>query len=215
VQTAFYRALEQANRAIGSAADPTAAAHAVADQFATAAKARETWACQQGCAHCCRFPVGVTVTEALRLGEALRLAPVAERQRLLRTIEAEARESAAVSWLELAGRPCPLLHRGACSLYAARPVPCRSLGSADATACERAADGDAVPVPLSDDSFAAGLAVGQALDARTGAHGHRELRAALYAVLTAADDARTVAFIAARPAGGDAQAAAAPRCGPG
>ena len=83
MQTAFYRALEQANRAIGSAADPTAAAHAVADQFATAAKARETWACQQGCAHCCRFPVGVTVTEALRLGEALRLAPVAERQRLL------------------------------------------------------------------------------------------------------------------------------------
>lgn len=196
MQSDFYRALERANATLASAADPTAAAHAQIDAAAARSQAQLPWACGVGCASCCRFPVGVTIREAARLAEALRAH--ARSAELERTLVHEAESVRALPWAALAGRPCPLLEAGACSVYDARPLPCRALGSRDRTACERSASGEAVPVPTADDAFAAGLAVGQALDAATGSLGHRELRSALAAVLTAAPADVQRAFLDSR-----------------
>jgi hypothetical protein len=46
--------------------------------------------------------------------------------------------------------PCPLLNDHACSVYAARPIVCRSAVSADALACRRSyleLSGESIPVP--------------------------------------------------------------------
>lgn len=190
--------------------------HELADQLSKAADAIAPFACRSGCAHCCSFPVGVTFEEALRLRDAVNTAPRAERDRLRATIAREALATESSTWSELAGRACPLLQGGTCSLYHARPLPCRALGSTDAEACARAADGEAVPVPFSEEAFAAGLALGQVLDAHTGNHGHRELRTALALVLATDDENGAVAaFARARDAGGDASGGSASRCGTG
>ncbi len=73
-------------------------------------------ACREGCDECCRhitlFPV-----EAVALASALRVLPLAEVLRI--------REMAASV---VDGAPCPLIEKGRCLLYTARPVICRTHG---------------------------------------------------------------------------------------
>ena len=73
-------------------------------------------ACRKGCSDCCRhlslFPV-----EGAALAEAVETLPAAEADR----IRCRARESAPDG-------PCPLLEDGACLLYGARPLICRTHG---------------------------------------------------------------------------------------
>lgn len=212
-QSHFYRALERAQRHLAAApdagpagADPLARArrlHALMDRIAeegaeesaAGRAAAGGFACRAGCSHCCRHPVGVTFGEALALREALAALPRAGREALSEHVSAAAAATAAVPWADLAGLACPLLQDGRCSLYAARPLPCRALLSADAEAC--AAPERHGGVPFDRPAFLSGLALGQVL---AGTGGHRELRSALAAVLAAADPAP--AFAAARPAGG-------------
>lgn len=87
--------------------------------------ARGDWPCRKGCDDCCRrlaqVPL-VNATEWAEVREALAELPVAVAE----GIRARIRESAG------GDRPftCPLLEResGACLVYAARPVECRTYG---------------------------------------------------------------------------------------
>ena len=197
-QNEFYRGLEAAGRAMapwaGEATAATAAAgHAAVAALPTAQPATVV-ACAVGCAHCCHFPVGITWPEGRALAEALQ--HDAARQRALL---AAADATATATWQQLVGMPCPLLVDGRCAVYAARPLPCRSLSSADALACERALAGLAVPVPRDEAAFWRGLGASHALAADSGL-GTRELRSAVAALLRTPDDPRS-ACAAARPAG--------------
>ncbi|MFH1980847.1 MAG: YkgJ family cysteine cluster protein [Pseudomonadota bacterium] len=72
--------------------------------------------CRKGCDHCCRH-IAVFPVEAAYIHAALSQVP-AEVQSVIR---AGARTAPADG-------PCPLLENGACRLYGARPVICRTQG---------------------------------------------------------------------------------------
>lgn len=80
------------------------------------ARFAERIACRKGCSECCRhlslFPV-----EGAALAEAVTALSPAEAKRL----RSRAREASSDS-------PCPLLEDGACLLYGARPLICRTHG---------------------------------------------------------------------------------------
>ena len=205
VHTAFYRGLERAQRSLHAGGPPAAraaSAHRLLDDLVAATKA--TWACRAGCAHCCRHPVGVTFDEALALCSAIRALPAATAVRVAADVTAAAQAVRGESWRALAGVPCPLLDGDRCAVYAARPLGCRAWGSTDAQACARNAAGEAVAIPFDAQAFGLGLGIGRAL---AGEPGHRELRAAVAAVLTAADDdAARTAFATLPAAGADTAA---------
>ncbi|MBX3463123.1 MAG: YkgJ family cysteine cluster protein [Planctomycetes bacterium] len=200
-QTEFYRGAEAAAQAL---ADDAAAAPAQRAAVVHAALApllapptADAWACGRGCDACCHLPVGVTFGEALRLAAAVHDQPALRAQ-----VVAALRATAALAWNQLVGQACPLLAGGACAAYAARPLACRALASRDRSACARALQGPAA-VPIDEPAFWRGLGAGDVLAAAEGAAGHRELRAALAAVLAAAPQHQAAAFGAARPAGGE------------
>lgn len=195
----FYRGVEAASRSAPPAADPThraAAALAALDALLAPDAGTPPRACRAGCAHCCRFPVGIAFGEALLLAAA-----IADAAEVRHRVATEAAATATLADRELVGRPCPLLLDSTCAAYAARPAPCRALASADAAACERALAGDP-DVPRDEAAYWRGLGVAHWLAADPPA-GRRELRAALAAVLAAGDPA--AAFAAARPAPGSAR----------
>lgn len=73
-------------------------------------------ACRKGCDHCCRH-IAVFPVEAAVIHEALSQAPAAVRAAIReRALQAPT------------NGPCPLLENGACRLYHARPVICRTQG---------------------------------------------------------------------------------------
>lgn len=103
------------------------------DGFAQAVAERraESLSCRAGCAGCCQVTLSVSAVEAQAIAEHLASLPPAERQRLRRRGRAALRaEAAAESSVETERqRPCVMLRRdGTCSIYAARPLVCRSQG---------------------------------------------------------------------------------------
>ncbi|MGE3171318.1 MAG: YkgJ family cysteine cluster protein [Planctomycetota bacterium] len=163
---------------------------------------RTRWACRAGCAHCCHHPVGVTFAEAAALAFALQRLPPAERVAREARVHAAAADAAPAPWSALAGRPCPLLAAdGACVVYADRPLACRAWASTDAAACASHAAGVPVPLPFDEDALALGLGVAAVLAERSVPSGHRELRAALAALLGPGGVDDAARFAAARPAG--------------
>lgn len=197
----FYRGVEAASRTAPPGADPVqraAAALAALDALLAPDAQTPPRACRPGCAHCCRFPVGIAFGEALLLA-----ATISGNAGIQRRVAVEAAATTDLPDQDLVGRPCPLLVDAACAAYAARPAPCRALASADAAACERALHGDP-DVPRDEAAYWRGLGVARWLAADPPA-GRRELRAALAAVLAADDPA--AAFAAARPAPGTERAA--------
>lgn len=87
---------------------------------------RPDWPCRKGCDHCCRHlarPPVLTRAEWIRLFVALEALPGAVRAQVHARLEAVAgREDGPVT--------CPFLdlEAGACRVYAARPVACRTYG---------------------------------------------------------------------------------------
>lgn len=80
-------------------------------------------ACHAGCSGCCRHHLSVFPVEAAHVKAALAALPAEQRAR----IEQQAR---AVKEGEAQGQPvaCPLLVDERCSIYAARPLICRTQG---------------------------------------------------------------------------------------
>ena len=108
--------------------------------------------CRKGCAHCCRQRVTCTAPEIFRVAHWMR----ANAQRHGVPAHATLAADAAFATVDAAPganpsrRPCVMLLDEACSIYAGRPIPCRSLLSMSASACRMAmADpATAEPVPL-------------------------------------------------------------------
>ena len=79
-------------------------------------------ACRKGCGWCCHQRVGATAIEVLHIAGEIRKLPDSET--ILARLDA---------WNS--GRPCVFLVEGACSIYALRPLKCRSLYQMDARWC--------------------------------------------------------------------------------
>ncbi|HKZ17694.1 MAG TPA: YkgJ family cysteine cluster protein, partial [Geobacteraceae bacterium] len=76
----------------------------------------EQIACRKGCDACCRH-ISLFPVEAVNLAQALRQLPEAQASH----IREKARSASPDG-------PCPLLEDGACLLYSARPIICRTHG---------------------------------------------------------------------------------------
>lgn len=108
-------------------------------------------ACVAGCAWCCYQLVAVTRAELEMVMEAVAARPA----RVRAAIAARARDAAARGagldprrWWA-AHIPCPLLGEdGLCTVHPARPLACRAHNSADAAACHRSFQGEAVRTPV-------------------------------------------------------------------
>ncbi|MEC7583266.1 MAG: YkgJ family cysteine cluster protein [Planctomycetota bacterium] len=201
-QSIYYRALERAQELLAETQQATGTERARhlrtwVDRQSAAQATSAQWDCRVGCTHCCRHPVGVTFPEAQLLAAAIRALPAREREAITGRVFASARATTQTPWEGLTDQACPLLdEHGACSLYAERPIPCRALGSLDASACED--PGRHARIPFDEPAFLAGLAAGSLV---AGEVGHRELRSGLAAVLQASNEAAREAFAAARRVG--------------
>ena len=91
-------------------------------------------ACRSGCYHCCQIWVGALAPEVFHALGPIRDSP-------------GVRQSVAAAYANTAGKtfddrakmitPCPLLVDTKCSIYARRPIMCRTASSFDAQICER------------------------------------------------------------------------------
>jgi Fe-S-cluster containining protein len=138
---AMAKGLEAAARAAIRVAD-TVAAQAAAD--AGLAQALQTAQCAEGCHWCCHQVVGITAAEEELILAAVKRLPADVRARV-RTRQAEAEvklSSIPVARWQAARVPCPLLDDTACAIHPDRPLPCRAVLSADASACKAWHDGD-------------------------------------------------------------------------
>ena len=199
-QAEFYRGLEAAGDALQhsenrSPAEQATLVHKAAEPLLTKTKLHAQLACRRGCSHCCHYPVGITYPEAMRLAMAVRTHP-----ELVARIHTESQSARERTWEQLVGLPCPLLINDACSAHESRPMPCRALGSLDATACADALSTDHAP-PRDEEAWWRGLGAAHAL-ADVSSAGSRELRSALSALLTAEEHDSEQAFRSARAAPG-------------
>jgi len=96
-------------------------------------------ACKAGCAHCCHQPeITVTAIELFRVSDFI-MAHYTDAQNadLIPHLASDAASALAAgqSWTL---RACRLLIDGACSVYEARPLVCRSINAYDVSECETA-----------------------------------------------------------------------------
>jgi hypothetical protein len=181
----FYRGVELASgvSAANLEGGPAEKARAVLESFScrmSALTPRQPVACKSGCAHCCRYPVGVSYGEALLLAKAVAADP-GLRQKLLQSSDSTSQ----LQSHELVGLACPLLEGDVCAVYSLRPVPCRALASADASACAAALLGPAA-VPRDELAYWQGLGVSNVLSLDH-PEGLRELRSAVACLLASED----------------------------
>jgi hypothetical protein len=130
----FLSALKSINKRVAAAYDDRLARQRRADPAFGRQLAEVE--CRKGCAFCCHLNVTATALEALHIAALLRMGGRAD---LERSVSAA---SEALSGLDASARlarksACPLLVQGACSIYLARPIACRTLLSLSARACER------------------------------------------------------------------------------
>ncbi len=95
-------------------------------------------ACKAGCGWCCHQQVGISAPEAARIAVHLADLPAEQAAPLKDKIRATAKATAGMGTRARARSklPCPFLgDDGACSIYAVRPLRCRSLHSIDAAFC--------------------------------------------------------------------------------
>lgn len=107
-------------------------------------------ACGAGCASCCHQMVGVTLAELALVKDAVDALPAPVRQGITERAGAIAAQAKGDprAWYK-ARLACPLLAEDqSCLIHAARPLPCRAMNSADASACRRSLAGEAVRIPM-------------------------------------------------------------------
>ncbi|WP_050750721.1 YkgJ family cysteine cluster protein [Paramagnetospirillum magneticum] len=151
---AASQALAQGKSPADSARAAIAAADAFFDRVRQALKLDEQLArqaCAAGCSWCCHQIVAITAAELDLVAQAIAAKPPEAQA----AITARARDAAAKGtgldqrqWWAARIR-CPLLEDdGLCGIHAARPLPCRAHNSADAGACRRSFEGEAVRTPV-------------------------------------------------------------------
>lgn len=107
-------------------------------------------ACASGCCHCCNVWVEASAPEVFF---AVKRMDTAKRAGALEAVEAACVQTVGVSFERRAGMltPCPLLEGSLCSIYADRPLVCRTAVSTDAEICRRSLihfSDEEIPVPL-------------------------------------------------------------------
>ena len=107
-------------------------------------------ACARGCAHCCTTWVEASAPEVLY---AVASMSPAERADYTKSVDDACSRTGGLSY-EARERgsttPCPILRDNVCSLYAGRPLTCRTAVSTDAALCHRAYrlfSGEDIPAP--------------------------------------------------------------------
>lgn len=105
--------------------------------------------CAKGCAHCCRVSVSATAPEVFHIANTVRAEHGQDFAETFARIRAGERATHGLSSLERAQLklPCALLENNVCTVYAARPGPCRGVTSVSVRACERAFAGENVGIP--------------------------------------------------------------------
>jgi len=103
--------------------------------------------CAKGCAYCCYVAVSALAPEVFLIANTIRAQPDFDA-RSIRIHDVE-RATHRLGGYERAQRklPCALLENNACSVYAARPGPCRGVTSASVRHCHAAFNGAAVSIP--------------------------------------------------------------------
>ncbi len=91
--------------------------HRLADAYYAVAAAPFA-PCHRGCTHCCHIPCGVTQTEAYYIGRKIGIKP----HKVGKGRGGAVGQSIPYGY----DHPCPFLEGGACSIYAHRPLSCRS-----------------------------------------------------------------------------------------
>lgn len=107
-------------------------------------------ACRRGCSHCCQMWVDASPAEVLYIAKQMNggtktraAASVSKTITVTGSMSFDERYSQILS--------CPMLVGGECSVYATRPLACRSATSADAAICERAYNlqsNEQIPLPV-------------------------------------------------------------------
>jgi hypothetical protein len=105
--------------------------------------------CAKGCVFCCYVSVSALAPEVFLVANTIRAQHAPDLDARIATIRTVERATHRLSDFERMQRklPCALLENNACSVYAARPSPCRGVASSSVRACERAFRGAAVPIP--------------------------------------------------------------------
>ena len=147
---AVKRAEEKTQRLQSNAPAATRLVHAaqrarsVAQRVVWLQRAASAWAqpfdgvaaCRRGCSHCCHIPVVISATEASLIGTAIGRAPehparTIQLSRMRSPEEYRDAESRMLSGRQF-GEACPFLAVDhTCSIYAHRPLACRTLLNLD------------------------------------------------------------------------------------
>src|SRR5258705_491285 len=108
--------------------------------------------CAKGCAMCCHTSVSALAPEVFHVGNTIKAQHAQDLAATLERIKTAERTNHGLSGLERAQRklPCALLENNTCTVYDARPGPCRGMSSASVKICETAFSGGnvAIPTPL-------------------------------------------------------------------
>jgi Fe-S-cluster containining protein len=138
-------------QSIGSARDTNELIRALAEYYRAADSAATSCAasdsrplaCREGCAFCCHIPVGARAQEVLLIADCVRSHFSTDQQTALS--DRLRKHVATVSPLttdehHTTNISCPLLDGSRCSVYSARPFPCRAYHSLDVSSCQYSFD---------------------------------------------------------------------------
>ena len=132
-------AMDSIDELTGLAQDAVAAFDELLQRALIAQPLAHSLACRSGCAHCCYQPeITVTAIELFCVADFVTAQFTPEQITLLMVAPPSPvgpSTDAAAPWVLVA---CPLLREGACSVYEARPLVCRSINSYAVSDCERA-----------------------------------------------------------------------------
>ncbi len=122
------------------AADVTAYAEAAVDEVKTHNPPPKPLACKAGCTHCCHNLIVATPVQVFAIAAVLRETLDEDGLKALRrTLDLAVRKQSDLDWDTIGKRrpACPLLAKGACLAYGARPLGCRGWTSLNARRCEK------------------------------------------------------------------------------
>lgn len=105
--------------------------------------------CAKGCAFCCHVAVSALAPEVFLIANTMRAQHGADLESRRGRIRAASQTTRGLSDFERARRnlPCALLENNACSVYSARPSPCRGVTSVSVKTCEAGFRGARVAIP--------------------------------------------------------------------